>query len=294
MKKLLCLSMLAISLPFNMAHSEVTEFGGYHARFKGDGDLQPPECQVDVPLQANESFFIQWNCNDNESSPDELRSEVWIVKKNSPIPNKIADFLGFPASVKIEKAHLIDESQIQSDIDRNRVQDQSFESFLPIGIRLVVRDRSGTASLSPVLTVEAGSPTTSGSSCKLSVQTDPVPSSIDFTGMPALYMEADSISSSTSSTIAGNTTVRSSQSFTFNTCEIQEICSNPSASFNFQFTLQNNSSGTLTLLENNGTQTSVPLQGTAQQEGRSSSINMNGKTNLSSGVGANFSLICLN
>jgi hypothetical protein len=271
--------------------SEVVEFGGYPARFKGDGDQEPPHCHIEAPSRANQPFFIQWNCTDNHSSPDELRSEVWIVRKAEQIPYKVADFLGFPASVRITKDHLINLSGISSEEERQALQNQEFENFLPVGIRLLVRDRSGTASLSPVLTVDPGS-SLSISSCTVSINTDPVASTIDITGMPSLFAEVNSVPVTSFGNISGSVTLRSEQPFRFNPCEIESICPTSNALYSLQFSLDNETQGTLRILPLNGGSTlEVPLMSLPSTQG--SQLAMDGRTRIgTNGTEAKVSLRC--
>src|SRR5262245_14316632 len=77
--------------------SEVTDFGGYPDRFKGDGDQQPPACQIDLPAGSKTPFFVKWNCSDDDVDPQDIRTELWIYKKGAAFPEKLQSFLGFPA-----------------------------------------------------------------------------------------------------------------------------------------------------------------------------------------------------
>jgi hypothetical protein len=294
MNKILSATWIFSLLHLSLVHAEVTEFGGHPARFKGNGDLQPPLCHIEAPTQANSPFFIQWNCTDNESSPDELRSEVWLVRKNAPIPYKVTDFLGFPASVRIEKEHLIDFTGMESHESHEILRQTSFEELLPVGIRLLVRDRSGNASLSPVLTVEAGSSPDSGPSlsrCSLLMQTNPVPASIEFSGAPALFAEARSFPITSLSTISGFPSLRSSRAIRFDSCEIDEICPSGIPEYQFQLTMQNQSTGTLVLIQT--ANSSNRLQAHISGDTSGNRLRLNGSTNLpSSGVETAISISC--
>lgn len=212
-----------------IGHAQViTEFGGSPARYKGDGDQEPPLCSLDVPKSASEPFFIKWNCSDNQSSPDELRSEVWILKQGAQIPVKIADFLGFPASVKIEKEHLIDYAALGNDeVARTEAQARSFESFLPVRFRMLVRDRAGVSSLSSVVEVTPDSG--SFSSCSVNLSTEAQAATLEVTGIPALIATAPSVpvSASSSGTVSGSgAVINSTDNFSFSVCEIESLCAN--------------------------------------------------------------------
>lgn len=279
--------------------AEVTEFGGHPARFKGKGDMQPPLCQIDIPRFVSNSFFVGWDCSDNQSSPDELRSELWIVKKNSPIPYKVGDFLGFPASVKVEKAHLADFTNISSEAEKYELLNNDFEYFLPINVRLLVRDRSGNASLSPVIEVNHSS-LNSGitdndsslniSMCSIFARTRPIPASIDFTGIPALFAETNTFPANLSSTISGNRVIRNSEPLSFIRCEIETLCMDSMNLYNMQILTDN--SGTKLRLNSLGSQNTVSINLTKAQNSNGSSLAYEGSSSLSLNQITDFFVSC--
>ncbi|HMO16835.1 MAG TPA: hypothetical protein PKA63_03170 [Oligoflexia bacterium] len=278
---LVSIQMIGSSIPVAVSE-EITEFGGYPARFKGDGDLEPPLCNVEAPKSASEPFFIKWNCTDNESGPDELRSEVWILRQGAQIPVKIADFLGFPASVLIEKGHLIDYATIGEDeIKRSEAATKPFDSYLPIGIRMLVRDRSGTSALSPVLTVIPGE--SSFSECSINLSTEARSATKEVTGVPSLSAVAPIVTVQTNGSLGENTVITSSEDFTFGVCEISSLCGSDGASsfFNFELTLKNEGQGDVVITSSDRRRSlTAALNSETRTTQSGAGISLNGKAEL--------------
>lgn len=283
---LLALSFLSFSA--GAATAQTTEFGGHDARFKGDGDREPPLCNVEAPSNANEPFFIKWNCTDNESGPDELRSEVWMLRNGAQIPLKVADFLGFPASVRIEKAHLIDQSKLLTEEDKIATEEKDFQSFLPIGIRMLVRDRSGNASLSPVLIVEPGSSIISR--CSVNIRTEQQLASLQTSGIPSLEARSVNIPVQTLSSNLGSRTVNSKESFGFNPCQIDFLC-NSEDMYTLNLVTNNQAGGTLSLLSKSNSLSSIPMNNSLRVSDSPDSISLRGETTID-GINSEVFLTC--
>lgn len=215
---LFVLGACAISPAFSPAvlRAETLDFGGYPERLKGNGDLEPPRCQFNVPRAATESFFIQWNCTDDVSDPGDIRTELWMLRNGALAPVKLADFLGFPASVFITEGHL---------------QAATVAAGLPAAFRLLARDKAGVATLSPFVTVS--SQDNSVNTCTLKLLTD-TSDSADATAQTVLVSDARVNTQQTSSTDLKITTQARTLS---NPCEIDAVCSDDSE-VTFQATLE--------------------------------------------------------
>lgn len=222
MNKILNRSIILLSALFLVAPvlAEVLTFGGDDEQFKGDGDLVPPECTMNVPRIASEAFFVMWDCTDNESPKDELRSELWIKPKGENISRKVKDFLGFPASIEVNEGLLKTLSETEKTEEDSKATSISFSDYLPVEVRLIVRDRAGVGAISEVRTVVGGSSLL----CDISIKTQSSPASGDSTGVPSLAASATSVESANS---GGG--LQSLNEFTFSTCEIDQICKDDSA-----------------------------------------------------------------
>jgi hypothetical protein len=196
------------------SYAETTDFGGYPDRFRAGGDQTPPRCQIDAPRSATSSFFVQWDCSDDVSPDDEIRTELWLLRRGAPTTVKIADFLGFPASVQINESIL---------------QSESFTDGLPITLRLVARDRAGNGSLSPFLTILGQD--NSVDTCDLLLVSDTTESDGGTTGLPSMTVLLDNAMVSSQQTSNVDLRLTTPISATPDPCEIDSICSDGSLSF---------------------------------------------------------------
>lgn len=226
--------------------SEVSSFGGDAEQFVGDGDLVPPACTLDVPKLASSPFFVKWDCTDNLSTPDQLRSELWIKPKGQPISRKVKDFLGFPAAIEVNEGLLTELSETKVTTTSDTSTDSSstskesaLNSFFPIEVRLIVRDRGGASAISEVQTVLGGE----SLSCDITVKTESVEASGESSGTPSLEASVSSVDGANS---GGG--LQSLGEFSFSSCDIEELCQDdPKYSFSIS------SSGTFSLIKENGT-----------------------------------------
>jgi hypothetical protein len=234
------LSMICVLLLLpnnNSLRAELYDQGGHSERFSGGGDKVPPSCQLDLPVSASEPFYIRWNCDDNDSSPDDIRTELWMLRHGETTPELHANFLGFPAAAYI---------------DKNVLKVEDFHSGLPSHFRLLARDRAGNATISPFRSVL---PKTLGlSSCTVDVTTVPTISTGTSTGIPAMavFLETTSITSQQLSSNQARIATTSAQNTTI--CEINILCQNDSnLAFTSSFTVSsgNSVSGTIRLSPGN-------------------------------------------
>lgn len=221
--------------------AEVSSFGGDAEQFVGDGDLVPPACSLDLPKVASAPFFVKWDCSDNLSPKDDLRSEIWIKPNGQTISRKVKDFLGFPAAIEVNEGLLKDLSETKAttsskaDTSSTGTDEQSsFETYFPLEVRLIVRDRGGASTISEVKSVLSGS----SLSCDLSLKTESIAASGDSSGTPSLEASATGIEGANS---GGG--VQSLNEFAFSSCDIDEICKDePKYSFSIS------SAGAFTLI----------------------------------------------
>lgn len=241
-KSALFLGALALATP---ALAEVLTFGGDAEQFKGDGDLVPPECTLDLPSVASAPFFVKWDCSDNSSPKDDLRSELWVKPKGENISRKVKDFLGFPASIEVNEGLLKSLSETagtkaQVDTTSGTSTDSaapSFEDYFPAEFRLIVRDRGGASAISQVRSVLPGTSLT----CGVSFKTQSVEASGDSTGVPSLEATASSVDGANS---GGG--LQSITEFSFSTCEIDELCKD-----NAKYSFSVSEAGDFTLISSN-------------------------------------------
>ncbi len=221
-------AFLTSLLLLEVAQAQVTTFGGDPDRFKGDGDLEPPLCDLNIPTTATAPFFITWSCSDNNSPNDDLRSEVWIKAKGETIPKKVADFFGFPASVQVTEGLLNSLKSVAADSTSSSTSDSitevsTFSSLLPIEIKLLVRDRGGASAISKVIIVQSESSsntdTTELSSCDLSISTPATEATDSTVGSASLSAEVSDLTVTSSSGV-----ITASNIFSFSNCEIDELC----------------------------------------------------------------------
>ncbi len=221
--------------------ADTTFFGGTVEKFKGAGDKQPPQCEIDVPNGASEEFFIRWNCKDqfNNTPPEKIRSAVWIKRTNDTRWIKIDDFLGFPSSLFVDKALL------------KLSPEEDFTGGLPVSFKFEAMDTAGITTISESFTVL--SKTSSFSSCSLSVITQPTAATEGSSGTPSSTVTVTDapvkLDSATDTTIALSTTAATAASV----CEIDSICSDDDqVSFNINLAADTNNTATGTVLVSPG------------------------------------------
>lgn len=203
------LPALLLAVLFVPAHTfaQTSSFGGWPERFKGKGDRIPPECVFDVPASASQPFFVKWNCTDDYTLESDIRTELWMLRKNATAAQKVSQFLGFPASV------LINEGLLQSE---------ALTDGLPVSFRLLAWDRAGNEVVTPYLTVaEEG---TLASTCNLKIVTEATESTGGTTGLPAETVQADEVPVTTTKNEDGSFKIMTIATATASPCEITDIC----------------------------------------------------------------------
>lgn len=206
-KKLFLASLL---LAPALAKAETHDFGGYTERYKGGGDKIPPRCQLDLPSASTTAFFAKWNCSDDNSDPQEIRTELWLYKKDSTAGQLVANFLGFPAAVKI---------------DEGLLGVTTFTEALPFSIKLLARDETGMTTISPQLSVQAQD--NSVQTCKLSINTEATESTGSTTGTPAFNVTVEKADVHVSQRDSSQLTISAEKS-PAEPCEIDSVCSDDS------------------------------------------------------------------
>lgn len=216
------------------AIAETTDFGGFSERFKGGGDKIPPRCQIDVPTASAEPFFVKWNCTDDNAASQEIRSELWLYRKGAPTGELIANFLGFPASVRI---------------DEGLLGVGAFAEGLPISLKLLARDRAGITTISPSFVVRAQDNTLND--CDLTIETAASESNGDTTGTPSETVSVTGANVNVSQTGDNQLSVSTAGSVLASPCEINAVCfDNSRLTFSASLTLEadGTSSGAITVV----------------------------------------------
>jgi len=215
----ICRIVVAVSLLLALAGTsalaDTADFGGHPDKFGGGGDKTPPRCQINVPRAATSAFFVKWDCNDDVSSDNEIRTELWIQRLGASAPRKIGDFLGFPASVQI------DESILHS---------ATVTDGLPASFRLLARDRAGIGAFSPVFTVQQQD--NSLDSCDLVLVTDTTEADGGSTGLPALTVSVNNAAVQTQQSNSNDVAITTIEEVVASPCEITEICGDPDSGDN--------------------------------------------------------------
>jgi hypothetical protein len=196
--------LFLIALPLS-ASAQILEFQG--DKFKGEGDKRPPKCEVSKPASVNEPFSITWNCEDDDTDAEEIRTELWIYRSFDPGGELVGNFLGFPA------AAWIDETTLGAT---------PFTSGLPVTFRLLARDRAGNASITSDFSVTEKSDTLS--SCTLAIVTEETESTETTTGIPSSSVVLTNVSISTQDAGTNSITIASLGSNLAKPCEISDIC----------------------------------------------------------------------
>ena len=205
-------TLTVLTVPNSFADTH--EFGGWEERFKGKGDLEPPLCQVGLPRGSTVAFSILWNCTDNYTPSADISSELWCLRKGAQAPEKIKDFLGFPACLQINESVL---------------QTASVASGLPASFRVVARDRAGNVVMTPYLQVvpqDIASQENSLTSCSLTINTESTESTGGTTGLPEMNLTASDAAVATRQTSDTSITITTSSAAFADPCEIESMCSN--------------------------------------------------------------------
>ncbi len=190
-----------------LSYADTRDFGGSSESMRKEGDYLPPRCQLDVPRSAQSGFFIQWNCADDQTEPDDIRTTLWILRNGAQIPEKVKDFLGFPASVFV---------------DASLLGVENVSDGLPAAFRLSAADRAGTTAISPYLTVLAQD--NSVDTCSLELLTDPTESEGSTTGVPSRQVLLSNVSVLTRQVGNNDVAISLIAPVSANPCEIDEVC----------------------------------------------------------------------
>ena len=269
--------LLIISLVPLLSFADSVDFGGSPESLKGNGDQEPPRCQFEVPRGATEPFFIQWNCVDDVSARDEIRSELWMLRNGALAPQKVSDFLGFPASVQVTAGILGAET---------------FTAGLPASFRLIARDKAGVAAISPFLTVTAQD--NSVDSCGLSLNTSvqKIASNSSTALQSASRVEVKDASVNTQQISSSDVRIVTPARVLADPCEIDDVCSDANE-LTFQtsaeFASDGSATGTITISPGNVVSS---LTGTATIENAVlTKLELSGKTTIN-GVATDVALTC--
>lgn len=267
---------LVIGATTSIATADETSFGGHAERFKGKGDRIPPHCVVDAPSGAESSFTIVWNCDDDYTPADEIRTELWIYRNGADVVGRqIEHFQGFPA------ASVIDATQLHAN---------TIAEGLPARFRVVAMDRAGNTTTSPFISV--GNRGNSLSSCDVEIVKEATESTGGSTGQPAKTATITSGAVTGSQTSDTALSVSTAEEATASPCEIEELCGgNEAFNFNAAISIQTDNSATAvftvpSLLAAN-------LTGTATVDGAIiTRVDLSGETTLD-GVKTTVSLSCV-
>ncbi|MBP9837546.1 MAG: hypothetical protein KBC84_02420 [Proteobacteria bacterium] len=273
--RLLLLSLLTL-VNINLSQAETTNFGGYNERYKGGGDKIPPSCTVDIPKASTEPFFIKWYCVDDNSTPEQLRTELWMYKKGSEAGELVKNFLGFPASVQI---------------DEGLLGVTTFTDGLPVSFKLLAKDSAGITTISPIITVSAQD--ISLSTCDVTIKTAAVESTTESTGTPELEVFINDAKVNVVESQDKKIVVSTSGKAHADTCQIESICSNDDF-----ITFTTSVSGQNTEDTTTGTATFAPGNVSAKLSGTSSfnslsleELDLKGETTID-GTAATVTLNC--
>ena len=216
--------------------ADTSFFGGKDEKFKGAGDKQPPECEINVPAGASDEFFISWNCKDqfNNTPQEKIRSAVWIKRTNDTRWVKVDDFLGFPASLFVDRPLL------------KLGAEEDFSTGLPVSFKIEAMDTAGITTISETFTVL--SKVSGFSTCNLSVITQATAATEGSTGTPSSTVTvsdaAVKLDSASDSAIALSTKAPTKASV----CEIDSICSDgDKVAFNINLAPDSNGGATGTV-----------------------------------------------
>jgi len=210
MKKYSFTSVLALSALLSApAFAETIDFGGRPERFKGRGDRVPPTCQITTPSAAGSDFPVEWNCEDEDTAYQDIRSELWILRKGAPAWELVKTFLGFPAGISISPEILKTASVVEG---------------LPASFRMVGIDRAGNTTFSPTMTVNPGQAEIMNCSLSVTLGGTETSESGETTGVPVQTVSLVDVSTDASSTSEGAFTLKSAVNGVASPCEIDSIC----------------------------------------------------------------------
>jgi hypothetical protein len=199
------------------------------------------------------------------------------MRNGEKIPQKIADFLGFPASVHI---------------DENVLRSEDVPSGLPAAFRLVARDRAGVATISPFLAVAAQD--NSIDECSVQVIRNAVASSGGTSGTPATSLLVSNAEVVTQESSPDNIRIFTVSSVLADPCEIADICDNTSdnkVTFNISADISNTSevSGSISLSP--GTTSSTFSGSATVEDSVLTGLSLNGSTVID-GASATVNISC--
>ena len=259
----------------SLVQAETADYGGYNERFKGGGDKIPPECQLDLPTASLSPFFVKWNCSDDNAMPQDIKTELWIYRKDAPAGALLASFLGFPASVQIDE-HVLGVT--------------NFKEGLPVAFRLRAVDRAGITMVTPLLSVTAQDK--SLDTCSLHIVTEQTASTGDTTGLPSQSVIVEDAAVAVQEISETEIRIITPSSVTASTCEIESICSDgDKVLFEASLALAsgNTTSGTLIVTPGNFT---PAVTGTTTEDGVTlSGVSVTGDATVN-GANATFTLNC--
>lgn len=271
-RKLIAGALLLLATAGSAA-ADTTSFGGYSARFKGDGDKIPPDCQIDLPRAASEPFFVKWNCTDDNAERDDIRTTLWIYKKGAPAGELLKGFIGFPAAVKI------DESVLGST---------KFTDGLPVQFRLVAEDLAGITAISPLLTVQVQD--NSVNECDLQIIAQATEATGGTTGLPESSVTIANAVVQTTQSSATSVSIATAAAAEADPCEIESVCADDSkVAFRAPVTLGTGSTATAkltispgallvdltgTVVVKDSVLTSISLGGTTEIDGREADVTL--------------------
>lgn len=271
------LSVFACLVAPDVALSDSIDIGGFDEEFKAGGDQRPPNCQLEFPRAATSAFFIQWDCTDDVSPPEDITTELWFLKNGASVPKKIASFLGFPASVQFTAENL---------------EATSVAAGLPAAFRLVARDRAGIATISPFVIVSAQD--NSVDDCTVSLVRSATQSTGDTTGTPATSILLSNVDVATQQVNSNSVRIFTEDSVEASPCEIDAVCDDADdneLSFSINADLSSTSEVTGSFTLSPGT-TSSTLTGTATVSNSIlSNLSLDGTTTID-GVSTAVSISC--
>ena len=224
-------------------YAEVSSFGGSNERFKGKGDRIPPECSLELPDVAGDSFIVKWNCSDDDTEYQDIVTELWMYKKGSESSELVKSFLGFPAA-----------AVINSDLLRGLTVSQS----LPLGFRLRAVDRAGNSTISETMYIKSQS--ASLSKCDLRIVQPATVAIGGATGLPQTELVVKSQEIMTQQ-ISSGLIIESENITNFSSCEVDHLCEKQFDRFTLSLSDDTMSSGILNLYRNDESIFSVKISG---------------------------------
>lgn len=258
------------------ASAEISEHGGEDQKFKGNGDLIPPLCQIDLPRSATSPFSIKWYCSDNDEQTDLIRTELWMYRKNEAAGRLIGNFLGFPAAAYV---------------DQNVLEVTKFTDGLPVHFRLLARDRAGIAMATPFLTVYSRD-NSSLEKCSLSITTEETKSTGNTIGLPSFSVELNDAKIISTQNTNDEFQITTAEKTSADLCEIESICNDgEEITFTANNSLKSNNAVSTTLSVSPGN-LNVSLTGTfSESSAELDGLTLKGTTTID-GANAEVTLDC--